>query len=171
MKVIAIRLDFARQPVVVHPKHILTFFGLSRSERQLFWRSVLELPKYQKVVASRGFKEAVHFSRQEIPPPPAQLSPREIARMVNGAACLIPWPVRCLARSLYSQSLLRAGGTSSCVVLGVRPLTGAFKAHAWLEIEGVPVNDTNESVGIYTRINQVLENGNIPMCSEEVAWQ
>ena len=47
----------------------------------------------------------------------------------------------CLTRSLLLGWLLRRRGVQSQLRIGVRLAQGALDAHAWVEYEGVPVND------------------------------
>ena len=70
----------------------------------------------------------------------ATLPPQEVARLVDAVAALLR--VRCLARSLALWHLLRARGGAAEIRLGVSKLAdGSLAAHAWLEYEGVPLND------------------------------
>lgn len=48
----------------------------------------------------------------------------------------------CLPRSLTLWYLLRRQGLDSQLCLGVRRINGIFNAHAWLEYQGQPLNDT-----------------------------
>lgn len=50
---------------------------------------------------------------------------------------------RCLGRSLVLWFLLRRKGTDAELVLGAEaPTGGLLRAHAWVEVDGEPVNDT-----------------------------
>jgi hypothetical protein len=69
-------------------------------------------------------------------------SPAAVARIVNIAASHLPFPPRCLARSLLLHRLLARQGTTSTLRIGVRLAGGRLEAHAWVECDGVPVNDT-----------------------------
>lgn len=68
------------------------------------------------------------------------LTPQEIARLVNAAASILG--TSCLSRSLVLWHLLRSRGTSTKICLGVSKLAdGNLSAHAWVELEGLPLND------------------------------
>lgn len=47
----------------------------------------------------------------------------------------------CLTRSLLLGWLLRRQGFESELRIGVRMIDGGLDAHAWLEKNGVPIND------------------------------
>lgn len=64
-----------------------------------------------------------------------------LGRAVNIAARLTPFPVTCLTRSLLLGWLLRRHGVVSELRIGVQLKGGALSAHAWVECDGVPVND------------------------------
>jgi hypothetical protein len=64
------------------------------------------------------------------------------ARMVRTAAqYYAPW-ANCLKKSLVLWWLLRRQGIASNLQIGVRREQGNFEAHAWVEYEGVVLNDT-----------------------------
>ena len=47
----------------------------------------------------------------------------------------------CLTRSLLIGWLLRRQGVASELRIGVRMINGSLDAHAWLENNGLPIND------------------------------
>lgn len=71
---------------------------------------------------------------------------RAIARMVAIASARAPFRVTCLHRTLVLRRLLRARGVPCALRLGVRSWDGAFEAHAWVELAGVPLNDDEAHV-------------------------
>jgi len=62
--------------------------------------------------------------------------------MVNLAARHSPFPATCLTRSLLLQWLLLRRGVASQLRIGVRLHSKSLQAHAWVECDGVPVNDS-----------------------------
>ena len=68
---------------------------------------------------------------------------------VNRAANHVFGPVTCLTRSLLLRWLLRRYGTTSDLCIGVRLEQGEFAAHAWVEKDGIPLNDRPEFVARY----------------------
>lgn len=64
------------------------------------------------------------------------------ARMVRTAArYYAPW-ANCLKKSLVLWWLLRRQRIASNLQIGVRNEQGKFEAHAWVEYEGMVLNDT-----------------------------
>ena len=74
---------------------------------------------------------------------PAETSRKtsEIALMVNVAATHGLFRAHCLQRSLVLWSLLERNGVESELRFGARKENGQIQAHAWVEINGVALND------------------------------
>ena len=70
-----------------------------------------------------------------------QVAARRVAMLVNRAAQQPFVPATCLSRSLYLQWLLKRHGITSQLRIGIDKTTGVFKAHAWVECAGIPMND------------------------------
>ncbi len=66
---------------------------------------------------------------------------RQTGRLVQWAARYGPYSGNCLSRSLTLWWLLRRQGLSGDLRIGVTRAGGRFEAHAWVEYEGVVVND------------------------------
>jgi hypothetical protein len=66
---------------------------------------------------------------------------QSIGELVNLAARRSPFPATCLTRSLLLGWMLARRGISSELRIGVQLHQGVFAAHAWVECQGVPVND------------------------------
>jgi len=66
---------------------------------------------------------------------------KALGEAVNIASRHTPFPVTCLTRSLLLGWLLRRRGVASDLRIGVRLTQGMLDAHAWVECDGVPVND------------------------------
>lgn len=67
-----------------------------------------------------------------------------IVRLVQGAAAWSVHRPTCLHRSLTLWWLLRRQGIASELRIGVRKEQGRFEAHAWVEREGVALNDGSD---------------------------
>lgn len=68
----------------------------------------------------------------------------EAQRAVAMAAALYPGRALCLEQSLALYYFLRCAGIGARLRLGVKPYP--FEAHAWVEHDGMPVNDFAEHV-------------------------
>ena len=66
---------------------------------------------------------------------------------INHACVWYPKRVLCLQRSVVLTCLLRTGGIRAKMVLGAQNLP--FKAHAWTEVDGQPVNERRDVRRIY----------------------
>lgn len=81
---------------------------------------------------------------------------REIAnvrRAVGRARRLFFGDAKCLSASTACAALLRLRGMPARLVIGVR--TPPFEAHAWVEVEGVVVNDDAAVTRTYSVLKAV----------------
>jgi hypothetical protein len=67
---------------------------------------------------------------------------RASARLVAAASRFSPFPSSCLSRSIVLWRLLQRRGVPAEIRIGVRPGGNPLAAHAWVEVDGEPVNDT-----------------------------
>jgi hypothetical protein len=72
-----------------------------------------------------------------------------IARLVGIAAAHVPVDVACLHRSLVLWRLLRDRSIPCELRLGAGTTGGAFEAHAWVECEGVALNEGADHLSHY----------------------
>lgn len=72
---------------------------------------------------------------------------QRVCQAVNYSCVLYPKRVLCLQRSAVTTCLLRACGVPAQMVMGAQILP--FKAHAWTEVNGVPVNERRDVRKIY----------------------
>ena len=87
----------------------------------------------------------------------APLSHAEAAALgvaVNRAANHVLGPATCLTRSLLLRWLLCRYGTTSDLRIGVRFEANELAAHAWVEKDGIPLNDRPEVVSRYAAFDQ-----------------
>ena len=70
------------------------------------------------------------------------------------ASALYPGRALCLERSLVLYHYLRRAGVSVRLRLGVQPYP--FAAHAWVELEGKPLNNVPEHVGHFTPVDSFI---------------
>lgn len=79
---------------------------------------------------------------------------RRVAHAVDVAAQLVPLWVGCLPRALVTEALLRHDGIEAAVRIGVRHDAAGFAAHAWVEVDGMPINDSVEIVSQYVAFDE-----------------
>lgn len=122
------------------------FLALSVTEKKIFLAALCSLPMVFLKLRLFGFKGtlsrlqqipvAVHFSDIEPAAHPAQIS-----YLVNGAARLLFRREACLERSIMLWSVLRRKGIESELKIGVATEDSTMRAHAWVEIDGEPINE------------------------------
>lgn len=78
--------------------------------------------------------------------PPSDLVDR-VCKAVNWACVWYPKRVRCLQRSMTITWMLRRRGKPAAMVMGNQK--APFKAHAWTEVDGTPVNERRNVQAIY----------------------
>ena len=128
-------------------RKLKAFLALPMAERLAFlqawswiWASLLGL----RVL---GFSRALRLW----PGPPRRAAaeiPRA-ARWVRVAARYAPGADTCLVRSLALLAVLRRHGMAAELRLGVAVSHPKLDAHAWVEVDGVPVNDSADVASRY----------------------
>jgi len=135
------------------------FLALSTEEKRVFLSAVLLLPLIWLVLRLFGLAhlqawiDRVPFAAR------MQLSVAElsdIGALVNSAARYTPSPVTCLTRSLLLRWLLRRRGIASVLRIGVQLVEGRLDAHAWVEYQGVPINDAPDVGQRFAAFNETL---------------
>ena len=101
----------------------------------IFWLGLrmLGLPRFQA---------RLERARKPVCPAIALPEVQALGELVNIAARHSLGSRTCLTRSLLLSWLLRRRGVQSQLRIGVRFMQGTLDAHAWVECEGVPVNDS-----------------------------
>ena len=127
--------------------------GLTDNGARLFSR---RNPFAKYILTLRAYSELIHFDRYLVcgdfgalyqavrtyPLAQAGIGPTAVDRICHAVdiACIWYWKeVLCLQRSAATTCLLRSGGVSAEMVVGVQQTP--FKAHAWVEANGRVVND------------------------------
>jgi Transglutaminase-like superfamily len=121
----------------------------------MFFRATVLLPAISLSLRLRGFG-ATQESLQNfsVASNPGKYSSEDVAngdrvemavRMVNAAARYGLVRPTCLEKSLMLWSLLRQQGTASSVRIGARKDGGKFEAHAWVERDGVALNEPGDA--------------------------
>jgi hypothetical protein len=113
------------------------------------------LPAVTVLLKTGGYARAQRWlgrvpKRGSTPVGDALATGRMVGRAVTMAANHSPVPSTCLSRSLVIWMLLRRRGIDSEIRLGVRKDGGVVAGHAWVEHQGVPLNDTDNVAERYT---------------------
>ena len=122
------------------------FWRLSRFERRLFIESLLLLPLSGLALRLISFKRLQSFLTHLAPANQSSKEMAQIARitnvMVQAAARHGAYRATCLPQSLTLWWLLRRQGIESDLRFGARKEAGCMEAHAWVELGGIPLNET-----------------------------
>jgi hypothetical protein len=125
-----------------------TWTQLSWKERSLLLQALILLPLVTLSLKLWGMRRTqsllAKLPQQTRSVPSAVLLPKveKTARMVRISARYSVLWTNCLKKSLVLWFLLRRQGIESELRIGVRRDQGEFQAHAWVEYEGIVLNDT-----------------------------
>jgi hypothetical protein len=72
----------------------------------------------------------------------------QVCNAVNYACIWYPKQVLCLQRSFVTTYLLRRHGVEAEMVVGAQKIP--FRAHAWVEVNGGPVNERSDVQATYS---------------------
>ena len=109
--------------------------------RFLFWKALAGLVAFDLVLRFRDFAtlyrvvEGWRVHSGKFFPNGAN----EICRAINLACIWYPKRALCLQRAAVTTCMLRSHGVAANLVLGAQKLP--FRAHAWVEIGGHPINE------------------------------
>jgi hypothetical protein len=93
----------------------------------------------------RGQNVLPHCENQET-------TAKKLCRAMDIACVLYPWKVMCLQRSAATTLILRRHGVDAYMLFGAQ-LT-PFKAHAWVELNGIVINDKPYISDLYMTIDR-----------------
>jgi len=122
--------------------------SFSASQWRVVFAAVALLPAVQMSLRFRGFKRtaaqlATCSQRSALPAGPDTARPIADAVTLVAGRRLVGAP--CLARSLVVWFLLRRRGIDAVLVIGAGATNdGVLPAHAWVEVDDVPVNDLSD---------------------------
>jgi len=122
------------------------FRALDREAQRLFLRAFVALPMISRSLRRRGFQATQASLSKHLPPswPPEPSDHQRIAttvRMVRAAVRHGLGQSSSLQESLTIWWLLARRGISTDLRIGVRKEGELFEAHAWVEREGVALNE------------------------------
>ncbi len=124
------------------------FQEFSWTEKFLFAQALLLLPINILGLKLLGFRrwQAVfqRLLKNNLPPNIDVQNAQGIARIVNIAAAHGIFKALCLPRSMTLWWMLSRRGIASELRIGVRKEGEVFAAHAWLECQGIVLNDSAE---------------------------
>lgn len=120
------------------------FLNLSGAEKRFFIKAVMLLPLFWLVLRCCGLVKLQAWLDRKYPAMPREVNQREIVvmgKLVNAAARFFFPPATCLTRSVLLRWLLHRRGIITDLRIGVLWAEGKLDAHAWVEYQGMPIND------------------------------
>lgn len=132
---------------------IRRFFRLSHDERRLVLRARWQLTLVAAALRFGGLARASHIV-ERLNARVKDESADERAEQIRRTAALVAAAARlgpsgtCLSRSLVLRGLLGRHGIDSTLRLGIRR-GERFEGHAWVEVDGHPLNDTPDVAARY----------------------
>lgn len=125
------------------------FRALSVVQRQVFIAGWLLLPLFWLGMRAFGLARFQQWLNRRFVASKAEggltlLDLKAVGEAVNIAARHTPFPATCLSRSLLLVWMLDRRGVACALRIGVRLQGKALDAHAWVEHDGVPINDQAE---------------------------
>lgn len=123
-----------------------SYLALSGQEKRVALELAVKVPLIELALLLVGFKQVAAFTWPAIDDPrPTNQSHtliKSYSRLLHRVSRRRPVYGHCLAQSLALASVLRRAGISVELRFGQRRKNDKILAHAWLEHEGKPVNDT-----------------------------
>ncbi len=138
-------------------RYVSIYRALPAREQKVLLASLALLPLFWlglRLAGLQRFQAWLDGSPVAQRTPLSQAEAAALGVAVNRAANHVLGPATCLTRSLLLRWLLRRYGTSSDLRIGVRLEGGGLLAHAWVEKDGIPLNDRPEVVACYSAFDQ-----------------
>lgn len=126
--------------------------ALDSEARKLFRRAAVLLPVVKDSLRLRGFGKTQEWLRVRLERGNAaqstsvssKVAVEKTCRMVRAAVHYAMPRARCLEESLTLWYLLSVQGISASLKIGIPKQTEPFEAHAWVEYEGVALDQLEE---------------------------
>ena len=138
-------------------RYVSTYRALPVREQKVLLASLALLPLFWLGLRLAGLQRFQAWLDRSPIARRAPLTQAEAAALgvaVNRAANHVLGPASCLTRSLLLRWLLRRFGTASDLRIGVCFEQGKLAAHAWVEKDGIPLNDRPEVVARFAAFDQ-----------------
>lgn len=123
--------------------------ALTGAERATLVRAWLLLPLTRAYLRFGSVPEAQLWLERQLVRSKAGigLAPERVAWLVGVASRWQPVAIRCLPRSLVLQQLLRRDAHDAALCFGVAREESNLMAHAWVEVDGVPLAEPESLTG------------------------
>jgi len=139
------------------------FNALERPAQLLFLRALAMLPLVSLSLRLRGFQPTRTTLQKSLSPSNEQVGADSADQLVYLTACMVQAADRhglthpsCLTKSLTLWWLLGRQGITSRLRIGIRKENGRLEAHAWVEREGIALNEPEERHRHYSAFDAAL---------------
>ena len=125
--------------------------SLSPGELLIVLRATLLLPFVAMILRMKGFNWTRSYVQakgsKKTPARPADQIPvaENVTRLVSLTANNLPVKAKCLKRCLVSQWILGGKGIHADLIIGVNKSGPDLDAHAWLELDGKVINESQNN--------------------------
>lgn len=135
------------------------FLSRSRTEKRLFFASVLLVPIVRIGLAVLGFQRMRRWldKRSGADAAGSDATPEIVEWAVQSVAKRTLYDKPCLTQSLVVSHHLRRAGYDPVIRFGVRKSGEALDAHAWVELNGEVVSGGRRAPEIYTPLTSLDE--------------
>jgi hypothetical protein len=141
-------------------RRLRRLLGLAPEDRRLLataWVRLLVVAVALRCLGYRRASQWVPTVQQRHVRAAEMISAQRYAYWLTVAARWQPVQALCLAQSLALHTWLRGEGVPTDLRIGVSKADAQLAAHAWVELNGVPINDTPGSVAVFTPLAQMRE--------------
>jgi transglutaminase superfamily protein len=139
------------------------FSALERPAQTLFLRAIVLLPLVALSLRWRGFRATQAALQISLPSASQKCDSALVRKEAALAAHMVNTADRhgfvhpsCLAKSMTLWWLLRRQGIGSHLRIGIRKANDKFEAHAWVERDGVALNEPDEHHHHYAAFDAAL---------------
>jgi hypothetical protein len=140
--------------------------ALDPEARSLFKRAAVLLPSISLSLRLRGFKKTKEALQARLTsssvqcslPPDHRAVLQQTCRMLTAAVHYSFLHHTCLAQSLTLWYLLENKGLSADLRVGVRKSSQAFEAHAWVEYQGIALNEPQQQHRHFSQFDRGLSD-------------
>lgn len=139
------------------------FSALDTQAQKLFLRALALLPLVSLSLKCSGFRATQAALQKILPTTLAKQNPDDLSRRIALTAHMVNAADRhglvhpsCLAKSLALWWLLRREGIGSDLRIGIRKGKYYFEAHAWVEREGIALNEPDDRHRHYAAFDAAL---------------
>ena len=130
-------------------RKLRTFLALPGAERVAFLQAWLWVCASKLLLRALGLSRTLALYRRAPARAGVAGEPPRAARWIRVASRYCPGGASCLVRSLALLGLLRRRGIAAELRVGVGRTAPRLEAHAWVELDGVPLNDAADVAARY----------------------